>query len=45
MGEFHIKLKERIRSSPTQFWLIEVQGQAASQATASALHATGDKVE
>lgn len=39
------KLKQKIRSTPERFWLIEVECQASSQADASAIHATGNKAE
>lgn len=38
-------LKRRIAATPERFWLIEVQGRAASQSTASAIHAIGAKAE
>lgn len=38
-------LKKRIEAAPERFWLIAVKGRAASQATASAIHAIGAKAE
>ena len=38
-------LRKRIEAAPERFWLIAVEGRAASQATASAIHAEGSKAE